>query len=129
MLHFPPSRCASCKSLHTSRGPPPSTDTSLNITVDHYFISCSLFRRNHNSSTLTPRDRPNLHQPAVTTIVTMRPVLNLTLALLLGGSHQRFEELVAFLAFCYSLERMTFPVLMSFAKTLFSLALLLSSPH
>jgi hypothetical protein len=49
----------------------------------------------------------------------MRPVLNLTLALLLGGPHQRFEELVAFLAFCYSLERMTIPVLMSFAKTLF----------
>jgi hypothetical protein len=28
-------------------------------------------------------------------------------------------KLVAFLAFCYRLERMTFPVLMSFAKTLF----------
>jgi hypothetical protein len=129
MLHFPPSRCASCKLLHTSRGPPPSTDTSLNIIVDHYFRSCFLFRHNYNSSILAPRARPDLRQIVVTTIVNMRPVLNLTLALLLGGPHQRFEELVAFLAFCYSLERMTIPVLMSFAKTLFSLALLLSGPH
>jgi hypothetical protein len=49
----------------------------------------------------------------------MRHLLELSLALILDTLRQRGEELVTFLALVYCLERMTFPLHMSLAKTLF----------
>jgi hypothetical protein len=49
----------------------------------------------------------------------MRHILKLSLALTMDTLCQHGEELMTFLALTYCLERMTFPLLMSLAKTLF----------
>jgi hypothetical protein len=95
-------------------------DISLNIIDTHYSRICS---RSLTQSQQFPAVilgiRPGLHRSIARTIGTMRHSLELSLALMLDTLRQRGEELVTFLALAYCLERMTFPLHMSLAKTLF----------